>query len=220
MSILSTLRPLAAGGAEPTAGGSMVDLSFTIEAERLPHGYVFPLEAALLAALPWLAEETYAGIHPIRAPVTTYGVILSRRARLVLRIPEERVAAARGLTGQSLPIGETRLAIGEASLRRIEPFATLRAWSVATSAVDEEGFVEDVALQLEVLDIKARMICGRPQLLADGDRRIAGFGLALHELSAAHSLLLQAQGLGAARRLGCGLFVHHKLITGLGEAPE
>jgi hypothetical protein len=32
----------------------------------------------------------------------------------------------------------------------------------------------------------------------------------LHELSPEHSLRMQAAGLGAQRKLGCGIFVPHK----------
>jgi hypothetical protein len=37
----------------------------------------------------------------------------------------------------------------------------------------------------------------------------------LHDLKAPQSLLVQAAGLGGERKLGCGIFVAHKLITGL-----
>lgn len=217
MSILATLRAVNAAERPPA---TMVDLAFALDAERLAHDYAFALEAALVAALPWLAGDDAIGVHSIRAPVTDFGLILSRRARLVLRIPGERVAAARGLSGQRLSIGETSLGIGAATVRPIEAFATLRARLVATSAADEQGFIDDVAFQLDALGVKAKLICGKPLTLADARRQISGYGLALHEMSPAHSLRVQAQGLGAARRLGCGVFVHHKIIEGLDAMPE
>lgn len=217
MSILTTLR---AANAVDRPSPTMVDLAFALAAERLPHDYAFGLEAALLAALPWLAEDDAIGVHPIRAPLTDFGLILSRRARLVLRLPAERVEAAGALCGRELRIGEARLGIGAATLRPIEAFATLRARMVATLAVDEPGFLDDVALQLEALGVDAKLICGKPETLADGSRQISGYGLVLHEMTPAHSLRLQTQGLGAARRLGCGVFVHHKIIEGLDASPE
>lgn len=213
MSILSTLRPLA-------AASPMVDLAFEVAGERLPPTYAFGLEAALLATLPWLADEADAGVHPIRAPLTNFGLILSRRARLVLRLPESRVGSAQALSGQRLTIGEATLTVGAATVRPLTPFPTLRAWNVVTSADDEQGFADDITLQLDVLGVRAQPISGRRETIGDGGRQLAGFGLVLHDLSPEHSLRLQTHGLGAARRLGCGLFVHHKLIEGLGAAPD
>jgi len=219
MSILNTLSTLRA----PTPGvprQAMVDLAFALTGEQLPLGYAFALEEALVARLPWLAEEATAGVHPVRAPATKFGLILSRRTRLVLRIPEERVEAARALSGQRLELGEAALAVGAATPRPITPFATLSAWNVASSADDEAAFVEDVKFQLEVMGVRAHLICGKREACSDGEHHLAGFGLALHELSPAHSLLIQAHGLGAGRRLGCGVFVHHKIIEGLGVDPD
>ncbi|MBS1189500.1 MAG: CRISPR-associated endonuclease Cas6 [Rhodocyclaceae bacterium] len=218
MSLMSTLR--AAGAVEKSMPAAMVDLSFALEGDSLPHHYPFALEAALLEALPWLAEEENFGVHPIRGPVTDFGLMLPRRAKLVLRLPAERVEAALALSGRSLAIGPESVRLGAAKPRPIEPFATLRAWNVATSAGDEQGFVEAVSFQLEVLGVKARLICDRPEILGDGVREIRGFGLVLHDLSPAHSLLVQARGLGPERRLGCGVFVHHKIIEGLGADPD
>ncbi|MDR2189602.1 MAG: type I-MYXAN CRISPR-associated protein Cas6/Cmx6 [Azonexus sp.] len=194
----------------------MVDLAFALAGDRLPSAYAFPLEAALVDALPWLGEDEACGIHPIRAPLTADGLILSRRSRLILRLPADRADDARRLTGRRLPVGDVALTIGIPSLRPLTPFATLQARNVATAARDEQGFVADIVGQLDRLGARARLICGRAATLDDGARQIRGFGLVLYELSPAHSLLLQARGLGFARRLGCGVFVHHKIIAGLG----
>ena len=219
MSLLDTLSamrtPMPRGPRQP-----MVDLAFALAGEHLPLGYAFALDEALVAHLPWFAEEAGAGVHPVRAPATKFGLILSRRTRLVLRIPEARAEAARALSGQRLDVGGAALTVGAAMQREITPFATLSAWNVASSAEDEAAFVEDVNLQLEVMGVRAHLICGKREVCTDGERHLAGFGLALHELSPGHSLLIQEQGLGAARRLGCGVFVHHKIIEGLGVDPD
>lgn len=214
MAILSSVLAAAAVDAP------MLDLAFELRGDILPQAYPFALEAALCQALPWFGDEPLAGVHPIRAPATDYGIVLSRRARLVLRLPEARAEAATALCGRSLSIGAATLAIGPASLRPLAPFATLHAWNVASSAADAQGFIDDVAMQLEALAVRAQLICGRPEALAYGVRRVAGYGLALHGLSPADSLRLQQHGLGAARRLGCGIFLHHKIIEGAGVDPD
>ncbi len=217
MSLLNTLSSMRTGGAgaEP-----MVDVAFALSGQHLPHDYAFPLEAALMKRLPWLADEPSAGVHPLRAPATAYGIVLSRRTRLVLRLPESRLDGAEALCGARLEVGDAALQVGGATVRPVEPFATLSAWNVASAADDEAAFLEDVAFQLEVLGVRAKLICGRPETMGEGGRRLSGFGLALHELSPSHSLLVQTHGLGPARRLGCGVFVHHKIIEGLGDEPD
>ena len=89
---------------------------------------------------------------------------------------------------------------------------------------DEQAFVDEIGMQLEVLEVKAEMMCGRAVTLRDsaggGERQVSGFSVVLHDLSIEHSLRLQAMGLGSSRQLGCGLFVHHKIIDGLDAYPE
>lgn len=199
---------------------AVVDVAFALSGGHLPRGYAFALDEALEGCLPWLADEPAAGVHPLRAAETEFGLVLARRTRLVLRVPASRVADAYALCGRRLELGDAVLTVGVAAERPVVPFATLRASMVASEAGDEAGFTDDVGAELERLGVRARLICGRRTVLDNGRRRLAGFALALHELSPSHSLRLQAHGLGPARRLGCGVFVHHKIIEGLGVEPD
>lgn len=216
MSPLSSLRAPAVLEAAPP----MVDLAFTLSGDRLQADYAPALEVAVCAALPWLQEDESSGIHAIRAPLTDFGLMLSHRSRLVLRIPAGRIDAARQLEGQSLQVGGTRLAVGAPARRAIEPFPTLQAALVLSDAPDEPAFLDDVAFRFEALGIRAKLICGKAGVMVDGVHGRRGFGLVVHEVPAAHSLYLQSRGLGPARRLGCGLFVHHKIIAGLDSDPD
>ena len=42
--------------------------------------------------------------------------------------------------------------------------------------------------------------------------------LAVHDLAPEHSLLVQSVGLGSERKLGCGIFVPHRLAAAVGSA--
>lgn len=198
----------------------MIDLIFSIESEVLPENYRAALDAALLDALPWLASAPGAAVHPLRGARTEQGWVVSKRTRLVLRLPAASEQAARELCGRSLRVGGSTLAVGRASVREVAPCAALKASLVLAGEGDEAAFVAYVESELAALGVKAELICGKPGALTVGECRTEGFAVALHGLSPAHSLLLQAAGIGPERRLGCGLFVHHKPIEGLDAYPE
>ncbi len=101
-----------------------------------------------------------------------------------------------------------------AGLREIQPYPNVHAHLVV-GAADEVAFVDDVAATLSDLGIAANLICGRQNSLVDGDRRIDGFSLVIHDLKPEDSLDLLYAGLGSHRKYGCGVFVPYKVISGL-----
>ena len=219
MSLLATLQQLHSADAS-SGSARVVDLAFEIEGQHLPADYPRGLEAALLAALPWAAGDPVLGIHRVRAPQTEAGYVLSRRARLIVRTRESRADEVADLSGRTLSVGSDTVRIGRATMKPVTPFPTLRAQMVVNFFADEQAFMDDVGIQLEVLGVRAEAMCGRPGTVSASGGPLRGFSLVVHDLSAEHSLRLQAIGLGPARRLGCGLFVHHKIIDGLDAFPE
>jgi CRISPR-associated protein Cas6 len=196
--------------------GEMVDLAFGLAGASLPAEHGFALDRAIAARLDWWDAERSAGVHPVRGARTDRGtVLLSKRARLLLRVPAARVAAARALEGAGLEVGGHRIDIGSARVWPLLAHPTLYSPRVATGAASEAEFVAAVDRELLALGVACKLICGRRTELAAGNGAITAFGLALHDLKAPQSLLVQAAGLGGERRLGCGIFVAHKLITGL-----
>jgi CRISPR-associated protein Cas6 len=173
------------------------------------------LAAAVEQALPWLAGLPGAGVH--RLNVSAGGgplALLSGRTRLTLRVPRERMAQALALSGTEIVIGSCRLRIGAAHARELLPYGTLYAHLVAADAEDEGAFLRAVDAELTALGVPCRPICGRRQVLEDGD--LQGFSLMLDGLSAAGALQVMEAGLGGHRRLGCGLFVPHKSAAAVG----
>lgn len=202
----------------PEAASTVVDVAFDVAGTSLPVEHAWPLLAAVEARLPWLAGEALAGIHPLRATATAYGLaLIARRAKLVLRLPEARLTDALRLEGAELDVGGSPLRIGGGRARPLAPSATLSAQRVASRSGDAVGFEAEVAAALERLDIAARLISGRRREGRAGERTIAGFALTLHGLGAADSLRIQSAGLGDERRVGWGVFVPAKLIQAADE---
>lgn len=199
-----------------TLACDMVDVAFNIEGSQLPADYPLVLWQAVARALPWLEEEPLAGIHTLKAVDTNQGmVLLPKRARLTLRVPAARSNAAEALTGKQLDVAGCPLQIGKAKVWQLGGATTLYADFVTTGSEEEDAFCRDIEAELATHNITARLICGRTRSMLAGDRRINGFALALHSISKGRSGFLQQIGLGKDRRLGCGILVQHKAITGL-----
>lgn len=201
---------------EPVA--ATVDVAFTLEGAALPREHRALLADALEQVAPWLALAPGAGVHGLKLPEGGDGesVPLPRRARLLLRVPRELAARLGRLAGEVLVVGAHRVRLGPWVQRELLPHRTLYAHFVASAGRDELAFLDDVDAELHAMGVRCLRICGRARELRDGAQRIAGFGLMLDALTPEASLQVQDVGLGAHRRLGCGLFVPHRSAAAVG----
>jgi CRISPR-associated protein Cas6 len=205
----------------------VVDAVFAIECRSLPVDHAFALSAAIQAALPWFADEPQAGLHTVHGAASGAGwqrpegedamLQLSHRTRLVLRLPENRLADAAALTGRTLDIAGFPMRVGQLSPRPLLRIASLFSRSVIfEDAADEPAFVAAAIEALRALGVEAStMLCGRNVTLATPQRTYRTRSLMVTVGTPAQSLALQRQGLGEARKLGCGLFIPHKDVGDL-----
>jgi len=210
--------PSGAGTSEGSATSAMLDLAFDADGRTLARDHRHALAAALQRALPWLAAAPGAGVHGLKLPPGEEAVAhLSQRTRLMLRLRREHVALAQALDGVTLELDGLPLRLHHPRCRELLPLATQYAHLVAFEADDELAFLGWVDAQLSALGVRARVICGRRQVLECGT--LAGYSLMLDGLAPADALRLQEQGVGAHRQLGCGVFVPHKSAAPVGAAP-
>ena len=191
---------------------SMVDVSYALRGQALPRDNRHALARALERLVPWLADPSQAGVHHINI-VAGDGptALLSRRARLVLRVRRERLPELAPLQGATLDLSGFTVHLGsDPAVRELLPHGTLYAHAVATADDDELAFLGSIESELEAMQVPCRRICGRRQLIDNDGERLTGFSLMLDGLSPADSLRVLESGLGRHRRLGCGLFVPHK----------
>jgi len=180
----------------------------------IDHGCALFLELTRL--LPWFESEALGGIHPIQGADTGHGeLILNHRTKLVVRIAAARVGDLLKLSGQTVKIGGQTLEIGAAKARPLSRHTPLFAHCVITGSEDELDFSNDIIRLLDEMQIDSRFICGKRQTIKTPDGTANGFSLMLHGLPVEHSLLVQQQGLGKYRKMGCGIFIPHKSITAL-----
>jgi CRISPR-associated protein Cas6 len=205
----------------------VVDAVFAIECRSLPVDHAWALSAAIQAALPWFADEPQAGLHTVHGAASGAGwvrpegedarVELSRRTRLVLRLPMGRVADAAALTGRTLDVSGSPMRVGRMVPRPLQRIASLFSRSVLFQAsADEAQFAAAAAKGLRALGIEPlTMLCGRDVTLATPAGPYRTRSLMVTVTTPAQSLLLQRHGLGEARKLGCGVFIPHKDVGDL-----
>jgi CRISPR-associated protein Cas6 len=139
----------------------------------------------------------------------------------VLRLPAHRLADAAALSGRTLDVAGSRMRVGRLSARALLRIASLFSRSVIfEDAADEPAFLAAATEALRALGVEvSSMLCGRDVTLATPGRTYRTRSLMLTVATPSQSLALQRQGLGEARKLGCGVFIPHKDVGDLrGEA--
>ena len=192
----------------------MIDAVFDLSGESVPEDYPFGLWDELQRLFPGLADEPSVGILPLRTAKSVDGMLLARRAKLVLRLPRVLSENIMELSGQVLDVDRHPLQIGQGKLREIQPYPTISSHRVCGER-DEVLFMEKIAATLAEMNIPASLICGRANVLEGAKQSIHGFSLVIHNLKPEDSLRLQYTGLGGNRQHGCGIFIPYKVISDL-----
>jgi CRISPR-associated protein Cas6 len=201
----------------------IVDLLFSIECRQLPVDHAYPLSAALHDALPWLAKEERAAIHQVHVaasqngwerPAEGDGVLhLSKRTKLTLRLPRDRLDDARLISGATLDIAGHPMKIGTSKIRPLSKLGTIFSRYVVSDEPEEERFLRRVIDELETKEVQVKKaLCGIVHTLQTEEGPLHTRSLLLADLKPEDSIRLQREGLGSHRKLGCGIFIPHKGI--------
>ena len=175
----------------------------------LPVDHACALRGAVVNVLPWLEDEPAAGIHSIYGAASGNGwerpgresgemISLSRRTRLVLRVPAGRAEATSELCERRLDIDGCEVVTGTRQPRPLRTAGTVFArYVVDEEDGDEERFVERVASALEALSVSARkLLCGRSNRIVSAQRVLTARSLMVAELGAEESPPPPAPGSG------------------------
>ena len=92
----------------------MVDVVFDISGDSVPVNYPFELWRELVRLVPELEGESSVGVLPLRTTGSDCGMLLPKRAKLVVRLPRSLATQTTPLSGQELNIGGSQLKIGKA----------------------------------------------------------------------------------------------------------
>lgn len=190
----------------------MVDLCYPIlqgDVLEVDHGHA--LHLALRAACAGIERIPGLGVHAVRGlPGDRKGdLLLTDTSEVRLRLPAASAPLLRSLEGALLNVGGHGLQLGVPRHQPLDPVPALWARTVtihfqnpfraAAQAQLEQRFAQDFPWgALRIL---------RARTIRFEGRQLIGFEAVVRDLSPQASLLLQGQGFGGRRALGCGLFV-------------
>jgi CRISPR-associated protein Cas6 len=190
------------------------DVHFDLLGKEIPADHAWPLQRALATLLPWLDDTPGAGIHPVHGAPSgrNENLMINRRVKLILRLPQARLADAARLCGMTIDLGTGPIGIGDMKEKPLTPYATLYAHFADLGSADEAEFLAAARGELEGLAIPAGLICGKQRKISTPTGITEGYSLMLHDLKLEHSLVIQERGLGRNRLYGAGIFIPHKSI--------
>jgi CRISPR-associated protein Cas6 len=195
----------------------MIDVVFSIRGSTVVEDHALLLWQALRAELPWLEEESDAAVLPLERLGKGDGLrFVGPRARLVLRLPQRRVASADFLSGRRLSLCDD-IEVGVRSTRALAPSRVIHSPCVDVGTADEGEFLEICRNWLIDQGMRPEIVCGRGRAFQVEGGTARGFSLMLYGLTGLQTLALQQSGLGDNRRLGCGIFVPHKNVAAVGS---
>ena len=208
----------------------MIDVTFRIDCKTLPYDHAYALSNEITKNMPWLLEDNLTGIHTLHGPESGNGwvrsekeeIFLSKRTRLVLRIPRSDIEKAKELENISVNVLGNTIKIGKSNTKT---FLVVRDFIISFVLCDENETEEDFLLGVKkelfshgVMIKKA--ICGKEKSFTiNGENRFTR-SLMIADLSKENSVLLQDTGVGSGRIFGCGIFLPHKSIDAVSGFKE
>jgi CRISPR-associated protein Cas6 len=198
-----------------------IDLVWAIQGRRVPLDHGYALYGALSRALPALHEAPWLAVLPLRGMRVGDGCLqLNKSARLILRLPPERIPSVLPLAGRVLDVAGHSVVVGVPAIHQLTPAATVASHLVVVRltkpprgddgklALDafRAGFTNEAHRQLGSMGVTGRLEVGARRQIHVGGQRIIGFPVSVHDLTPEHSLVLQNKGIGGKRRMGCGVF--------------
>ncbi|MDM8561624.1 type I-MYXAN CRISPR-associated protein Cas6/Cmx6 [Candidatus Parabeggiatoa sp. HSG14] len=217
---------------EETTPQTIVDMVFDMNCRCLPIDHAYSLSLAIQQALPWFEQEPQAGLHLIYGADSGNGwyrpddenalLYLSRRTKLTLRLPQHRIADAQVLSGKTLDIAGYSLTVGNAKQKPLMIMPVLFARHIlAHPDQDEEAFLNSAVKQIQQIGIRCRKaLCGKSHRIKLPNDELFTRSLMIADLNSQESIILQEQGVGDGRKIGCGLFFPHKGIEAVSKNDE
>lgn len=206
---------------------NVVDVSFKINCKQIKLDHAWALTNAISELLPWLKDDPELAVHHIYMPQSGNGwvrsdnfddelVQLSRRTRLKIRVPKNKLDEVLSLSSQTILVDGSPLTFGSAEQYLLSNLTTIvsRHVHIADTDDSEEEFLHQAHQQLQTMGIQVRkMLCGKSHKLKTSDGFIKTRSLMITDITPEESILLQEKGIGLYYNYGCGVFIPQKAIT-------
>ncbi len=206
---------------------NIIDVSFKVSCKQIKLDHAWALTDALSKLLPWFLEEPQAAIHHIYIPQSGNGwsrsddftdevIHLSRRTRIKIRIPKQKLAELNTIIGKTIVVDNHKLTFGQSDIHLLSTMTTIVARHVYIPDTDdsEDAFLRTAQQQINSQGIQVRkMLCGKTHQLQTSSGLIKTRSLMIADISPEESIRLQENGLGNYYSYGCGIFIPQKSIT-------
>ena len=215
-----------------TVPDAVQEIVFRIRCDALPVDHAWELYDGFTRKLSWIDQEPSLGILSIHVASSGNGwtrplepdamLELSRRTRMIVRVPKSRIDETLRLSGETFTVGEHELKILEGKARTLTTGKTLFARAVICEGDEqEETFFQRIVTEIRNMDIPVtKMMCGLPSAIRTPQKIYQTRSVLVSDLEPKHSITLQQMGVGTGRHLGCGIFVPHKSLAAVGESQD
>lgn len=185
-----------------------IELCFQVIGKNLPVDHGFALYSALSKILPVLHENADASLALIKGRYYGEGKLdISPSSELVLRVHQSSISKYTVLAGKKLNIMGHKILLGTYRIKLIIPQKNLWAKIVTTkNGQDFSRFEKEIARQLEDLKINSSPKIGKRKTFRIHKKQIVGYELHIQNLTDEQSIVLQEEGIGGRKKMGCGFF--------------
>ena len=208
----------------------VIDLVFSITCKKLPLDHAWSLSQEIQNHLPWITESRSSGIHQIHVAESNNGWLRpednevdavlypSRRTKMTLRIPGNKLEDAKTLVGKTLSIEGHALKVGKAKTKELTNDSVIFSRYILSDQDESENdLLTRIAKEIKgITDFNVKkMLCGKTHPLKTPSETFLTRHLMIADLDSDTSVKIQQVGLGESRELGCGIFLPHKGIKSL-----
>jgi CRISPR-associated endonuclease/helicase Cas3 len=186
-----------------------VELRFPLTSAARPCDHGQAMFRAISRLIPEALSAGWLLVKEVRIARRPEGALQdARQAGLRMRLPQSRVSLMLKLASRRLQVGSHPVRLGTPEISLLQPCSSLYAKCVVINHCTRSGaFLDALAWKLDAMGIACEIELGQCRRFRAGRRSITGFALTLYDLSEEDSIMLQEQGLGGHRHLGCGFFV-------------
>ncbi len=190
----------------------VIDLQFQVFGSTINVDHGYALFSGVSKVLPVFHAAENVGMGLVRGKYIGDGRIsIAPVSSMTFRLPVDLVSNYINLAGKSLDVGGYSLRIGVPSSHALIPAPVLYAHLVTTrNGQDQDRFEREIARQLVQQGSRGRITIGKRRTFRVHGRQVVSYSVLVSELTAEESIVLQENGLGGRRKMGCGFFLPWK----------
>lgn len=194
----------------------IVELSYPVQGKLCPSDQGYGLRTASIDKIPELAKlDSWSLLTIPGIPEERGKILLTERSHFRIRVPASHIPLVYQLAGKTLHIGKHEIRVGIPTISMLQAASALKARIVTIkNGMEVDSFLNAARQQLEALGVKGELSVpmdkdGKPSRKTIKIKRftIVGFTTLVTGLNDEDSLILQEEGIGGRRHMGCGYFL-------------